>query len=858
MACDLHFHLGPVDAFVAAGRRLRDSWAGSFILSRLIGEALAEVLVPTTNDRARPIALIDPLAHTADEAVDPTLRAILSTRPGSERGLAAAEQPMLGTLVNVFQARFDRTDDAVAAGQAAEWALRRRWQVIADRVRKDVLGDFAFAGSCETCNAIWDAQIGTNPDSTDYWEIYWTAVPVAKGDGSEPGGLNPLAVRKLARTPRSRPNDDAAFTRGGLCTLHGGMVDVSGLERRFDRPAFEAFWEKMRIQILTYRYGPDGADYPVDSCLDLRGGEALSAPALVKRLFPLLGVREEGRPAMREVIGWVPDIRSVGVYVPPEPPPSENWLRAAWRRLVDPDSARRDAASTQQSSPGLALGVDADPMPEAALTEAHRQSALNWPSVAAVAAQHWIVRVHSGGSKSRQAAGDFERWVIQGPGRPHAVAERQLWLKALRNNAGPLSNLDAGLFDLDRVSTLETREVASAQQTGSSRRRRFEAGATALKALQDCDDVPSAAATAGTPVRLGAPPGWYAVVRADGDSIGAARGQGGDVAVAISGILNTFSEGVRGSSLNASIGAVAEANGLTVFAGGDDVLALCPVDDAYDVASAIRQTFLDARDKAVDRMREKLEANSDKKSSGRPQTAPLAVLSGLTLSVAVVLAELRTPLGWVMKEARDLLNATAKEACGRDALAIAARDLSGLRSNWAAPFGSASQQGLAHLIDLARQEKPALWSNQFYHDVTSALRPFRVSNLFKNALEEFDARAAAMAASGHPSSPETDPPIIRALIAGQVKDFKLAKTPEDLGRIVDHLVAVLTPTKRVGRAIVTYDGVISPAALDVLRVIRTNWQKSAPGTQVLTDGRNPASTDSSNDDLNSAAEMGET
>lgn len=39
----LHFHLRPVQGFFAEARRTRDIWAGSFLLSRLVGEAAAWV-----------------------------------------------------------------------------------------------------------------------------------------------------------------------------------------------------------------------------------------------------------------------------------------------------------------------------------------------------------------------------------------------------------------------------------------------------------------------------------------------------------------------------------------------------------------------------------------------------------------------------------------------------------------------------------------------------------------------------------------------------------------------------------------------------------------------------------------------
>jgi CRISPR-associated protein Cmr2 len=79
--------------------------------------------------------------------------------------------------------------------------------------------------------------------------------------------------------------------------------------------------------------------------------------------------------------------------------------------------------------------------------------------------------------------------------------------------------------------------------------------------------------------------------------------------------------------------------GVTVYAGGDDVLALLPLERALDCAHAIEQAYRCAFGDAP-----------------------------ATLSAAVVFARGRTPLGHVLAEAHRLLDDVAKEENGRASL----------------------------------------------------------------------------------------------------------------------------------------------------------------------------------------------
>ncbi|TMQ25551.1 MAG: type III-B CRISPR-associated protein Cas10/Cmr2, partial [Deltaproteobacteria bacterium] len=129
---------------------------------------------------------------------------------------------------------------------------------------------------------------------------------------------------------------------------------------------------------------------------------------------------------------------------------------------------------------------------------------------------------------------------------------------------------------------------------------------------------------------LGLPPIYYALLLADGDRLGELVNQlGVDV---VSRALARFTAGVRAI--------VQDHQGVAVYAGGDDVLALLPIQRALDCAQALEQDFRRAFEGA-----------------------------SATLSAAVVFAHARAPLGRVLAEAHRLLDDVAKDDNGRASLA---------------------------------------------------------------------------------------------------------------------------------------------------------------------------------------------
>jgi CRISPR-associated protein Cmr2 len=146
---------------------------------------------------------------------------------------------------------------------------------------------------------------------------------------------------------------------------------------------------------------------------------------------------------------------------------------------------------------------------------------------------------------------------------------------------------------------------------------------------------------------------YYAMLLMDGDSMGkllAAIKDFGSEDNNLSESLGQFSGSVQGI--------VNEHDGRTIYAGGDDVMAILPANTAFKAADLLSQKYA------------KCFNNN-----------PKATLSG-----AIVFAHWKFPLRQVLREAHHLLDDVAKDGTGRDALAIGIMQGSGLNAVWSAPW----------------------------------------------------------------------------------------------------------------------------------------------------------------------------
>lgn len=155
------------------------------------------------------------------------------------------------------------------------------------------------------------------------------------------------------------------------------------------------------------------------------------------------------------------------------------------------------------------------------------------------------------------------------------------------------------------------------------------------------------------------PSPYYAILLMDGDQLGKHMGEQSKQQP-ISAALNQF-------TANASE-IVREHNGFLIYAGGDDVLALLPLDDALDAAAALQADY-----------RAAFQVHCIDKGHD--------VLS--TLSGAIEFVHIRTPLTRVLQDAHRLLDDVAKDEVGRNSIAVRVWKPSGLALQWAMPWEKA-------------------------------------------------------------------------------------------------------------------------------------------------------------------------
>lgn len=185
------------------------------------------------------------------------------------------------------------------------------------------------------------------------------------------------------------------------------------------------------------------------------------------------------------------------------------------------------------------------------------------------------------------------------------------------------------------------------------------------------------------------PSPYYAVLAMDGDSLGRLMADG-ERQQAVSRSIATFAAKVPE--------AVCQANGFLIYAGGDDVLAILPMEDALGCATALQGLFAAA-----------FREND---------------LAG-TISGAVLYAHVKTPLTHVLQRSHWLLDECAKERCGRDSLAVEVLRHGGESLAWSAPWqkakaraGLLAPEALAEVL-AAHEQRAEGFSSGFLYRLRS-------------------------------------------------------------------------------------------------------------------------------------------
>lgn len=154
---------------------------------------------------------------------------------------------------------------------------------------------------------------------------------------------------------------------------------------------------------------------------------------------------------------------------------------------------------------------------------------------------------------------------------------------------------------------------------------------------------------------------FYAVLLMDGDQLGKQMSnpikQPG-----ITAGLSDFTKGVTGF--------VDKHSGFLIYAGGDDVLAILPLENALSCAAELRGFY----NQCFDKQNQSLSGDNHIVTS---------------ISAAIQYTHIKMPLGSVLSDSHDLLDNVAKSSRGRDAIACRVWKPGGLQIEWAMPWSIA-------------------------------------------------------------------------------------------------------------------------------------------------------------------------
>ena len=199
---------------------------------------------------------------------------------------------------------------------------------------------------------------------------------------------------------------------------------------------------------------------------------------------------------------------------------------------------------------------------------------------------------------------------------------------------------------------------------------------------------------------------YIAAIQMDGDHMGqilSSKGKDGEFFTRFSRLLANFTSG-KAEEI------VKQHGGELIYAGGDDVLALVPAWRAVDCALALQKQF----------------SSDDPDMPGSEKNLAEGV-SRVTLSAGIAFCHYKTPLTWLLEEARRAEH-RAKEGYGRNALALSIVKRSGETLLWGAKFDSKAWELYRRFVELSRRE---ILTGRFTHALAGILAEYRLEELPK-------------------------------------------------------------------------------------------------------------------------------
>ena len=302
----------------------------------------------------------------------------------------------------------------------------------------------------------------------------------------------------------------------------------------------------------------------------------------------------------------------------------------------------------------------------------------NWPSTAYMAIAPWLMHIADNPTLHPKLGGYVKtiRESVDNKTFNQLTSEYETRLSVLKP-LGQSSNLDGNLFlETALANPRATPLTNDPPKTGEDDPDKE----TREKLLQSLKKL-------GKEVGGDAKP-YYALLLMDGDRLGK--------------LLRTLGEKEVSEALNQFVKQVEEIvrcnNGVTIYAGGDDVLAMLPATQAIQCARQLGKAYDEAFHNLVD-------------ANKKHETLT-------TASCAIVFSHYHNPLRDVMKLARKELDEVAKEQNGRNSLALAIMQPSGVHNRWVSQFDglTAQPESLEKLRETIAQNKD-LYSTGFFYNL---------------------------------------------------------------------------------------------------------------------------------------------
>jgi CRISPR-associated protein Cmr2 len=393
-----------------------------------------------------------------------------------------------------------------------------------------------------------------------------------------------------------------------------------------------------------------------------------------------------------------------------------------------------------------------------------------WPSTSYIAALPWLERVAKLGKGSLMALPDA------------ASAHLKVDFKGEKRTA--LYGLpDDSLFDLDGQLLHRDGILTAAKEWFPDDEPKREAAAIALDGALVSLATEVGRAKSGAANKKVYASEFYAVLRMDGDGIGKLIGEKSyvaGIAVALADFASKVSAyfSSQGNDRNKSLGAL-------IYAGGDDVLALLPVDTAVEAACHIEDLYRQA-------FASQFEVD---------------VLPKFSISAAVIYTHFKNPLSAALRQSALLLDDIAKEKNGRSSLALAVMKPGGLAAQWVSTFDASVVELEALAKDSWGTRQDEGLSAGFFHGLQQSFSP-----LFQNS------------EGGVADFSSAD--LLESLVkAEMLRQFGGNRADED---ILKQVMAILRPTKRDGDGVREQaEGVAFGGGL-VVRFLRNERRREKP------------------------------